>query len=136
MASNIVVATVTGIEKGAPIVNRQKDGYVSRIPTQRVTFSINRSRKGEMVSGESFVLFQNGNETHRFDEDPSYKVGGRYLLFLTPREDGTYLVVSPEGRFELTNHGLVPAANKGFALELKGANLQDVLADVNRIVTE
>jgi hypothetical protein len=136
MASNIVVATVTDISKGAPIVNRQKDGYVSRIPTQRVTFSINRSRKGEMVSGESFVLFQNGNETHRFDEDPSYKVGGRYLLFLTPREDGTYLVVSPEGRFELTNHGLVPAANKGFALELKGANLQDVLADVNRIVAE
>jgi hypothetical protein len=136
LASNIVVATVTGVEKGAPIVNRQKDGYVSRIPTQRVTFTINRSRKGDMVTGESFVLFQNGNETHRFDEDPSYKVGGRYLLFLTPREDGTFLVVSPEGRFELTNHGLVPAANKGFALELKGATLQDVLADVNRVLVE
>ncbi|HKH45594.1 MAG TPA: hypothetical protein VKM72_13110 [Thermoanaerobaculia bacterium] len=132
LASHIVVATVTGAEKGAPIVNRQKDGYVSRIPTQRVTFSINRSRKGEMVSGESFVLFQNGNETNRFDEDPSYKVGSRHLLFLAERGDGTFLVVSPEGRYELTQKGLVPASNKGFAAELKGASLQDVLADVTR----
>jgi hypothetical protein len=136
LASHIVVATVTDISKGAPIVNRQPDGYVSRIPTQRVTFNINRSRKGDMVTGESFVLFQNGNESHRFDEDPSYKVGARYLLFLTPREDGTFLVVSPEGRYELTSRGLEPAANKGFALELKGTSLQDVLADVNRVLAE
>jgi hypothetical protein len=132
LASHIVVATVTGVEKGAPIVNRQKDGYVSRIPTQRVTFNVNRSRKGEMVASESFVLFQNGNDTNRFDEDPSYKVGGRYLLFLTERGDGTFLVVSPEGRYEVTSRGLVPASNKGFAAELKGASLLDVLADVTR----
>ena len=136
LAAHIVVATVTGVDKGAPIVNRQSDGYESRIPTQRVTFNINRSRKGPMVSGESFVLFQNGNEHNRFDEDPSYKVGSRHLLFLTERGDGTFLVVSPEGRFELTNRGLVPASNKGFAAELKGASLQDVLADVTRSLAE
>ena len=136
IASHIVVATATGVTAGAPIVNRQKDGYVSRIPTQRVSFDIERSHKGEMVEGESFVLFQNGNETHRFDEDPSYKVGSTYLLFMVPRQDGTYLVVSPEGRYELASHDdhsvLIPATERSFAPSLKGARLEDVLSDVRR----
>jgi hypothetical protein len=137
LASHIVVATVTDVAAGAPIVSRNKaDGSVSRIPTQRVSFDIDRSHKGNMVDGESFVLFQNGNDSNRFDEDPSYKVGGTYLLFLSPRQDGTYLVVSPEGRYELASHDdhsvLIPASKKGFAAELKGASLQNVLFDVNR----
>jgi hypothetical protein len=137
LATHVVVATVADVADGAPIVNRTKDGYVSRIPTQRVTFDVNRSRKGDMVTGESFVLFQNGNDANRFDEDPSYKVGGRYLLFLSPRTDGTYLVISPEGRFELTDRGLVPASRKGgFAESLRGASLQDVLGDVTRALAE
>jgi hypothetical protein len=138
MASQVVVATVTGVAKGATIVNRQKDGYVSRIPTQRVSFDVEGSFKGSLETGDSFVLFQNGDETHRFDEDPSYEVGSRHLLFLTPRKDGTYLVVSPEGRFELTDfHGhdeLAPASKNGFAAGLKGVSLQSVLPDVKRAV--
>jgi hypothetical protein len=136
LASNIVVATVTAVTDGDPIVSRSEDGYVSRIPTQRVHFNVNRSPKGELVGGESFVLFQNGNDENRFDEDPSYKVGGRYLLFLSPREDGTYLVVSPEGRYELSSEGLVPASHRGFAADLKGARLLDVLADVKRALED
>jgi hypothetical protein len=144
LSSHIVVATVTGVVAGAPIVDRQKDGYVSRIPTQRVSFDIDRSHKGDMVDGESFVLFQNGNNSNRFDEDPSYKVGSTYLLFLTPRQDGTYLVVSPEGRYELAGHDghddhavLIPASKKGgFVESLRGARLQDALADVTRALTE
>src|SRR6185436_3870977 len=39
MASHVVVATVVDKAPGAPIVSRnKKDGYVNRIPTQRVTF--------------------------------------------------------------------------------------------------
>jgi hypothetical protein len=140
LASNIVVATVTGVAKGAPIVNRQKDGYVSRIPTQRVSFSVEGGLKGSLGAGKSFVLFQNGNETHRFDEDPSYKVGSRHLMFLVPRQDGTYLVVSPEGRFELAEHdghdALIPASKKGFAAALKGATLPSVIFDVTRSLAE
>jgi hypothetical protein len=140
LASHIVVATVTGVAKGATIVNRQNDGYVSRIPTQRVSFEVEGSLKGSFGTGESFVLFQNGNETNRFDEDPSYKVGSRHLLFLTPRHDGTYLVVSPEGRYELSNHDghaeLIPASRNGFAAELKGAKLQSVMFDVMRSLAE
>jgi hypothetical protein len=136
IATDIVVATVTGVADGADIVNRTKDGYVSRIPTQRVSFDVVRSRKGDLVENESFLLFQNGNENNRFDEDPSYKVGHSYLLFLTPREDGTYLVVSPAGRFEIAKDGLVPAAKNGFAVELAGASVQDVLSDAMRSLVE
>ncbi len=136
IATNIVVATVTDLSDGAPIVNRLKDGYVSRIPTQRVSFDIVSNRKGSLAENETFVLFQNGNEENRFDEDPSYKVGHSYLMFLTPRADGTYLVVSPHGRYEITNKGLVPATEKGFAGSLKGASIEDVISDVTRGLEE
>ena len=131
LASEIVVATVTDVAEGDAI-ETPYDGGVSRIPTQRVSFEVNGSRKGSLGVGEPFVLFQNGNEANRFEEDPSYEVGHRYLLFLTAREDGTYLVVSPEGRYEVASRGLVPAAEKGFAVDLAGASLQDVLSDVRR----
>ena len=130
MANEIVVARVTAVTDGDPIVSRSEDGYVQRIPTQRVHFTVNRKIKGEMVASESFVLFQNGNDENRFDEDPGYKVGGRHLLFLIPRGDDTYMALSPEGRYELTGKGLNPASPRGFAADLKGAKLKDVLADV------
>ena len=137
LSSNIVIATVTGVTDGDPIAIRAEgDTYETSIPTQRVHFNVLASAKGDMVPNESFVLFQNGNDQNRFDEDPSYKVGARYLMFLTPREDGTYLVVSPEGRYQLGSKGLIPASHRGFAAELKGAWLRDVLADVQRAISE
>ena len=130
LASDVVVATVTGVTDGKPIVDRSQDGYVSRIPTQRVTFSVMDTRKGSMVADETFVLFQNGDYNNRFDEDPSYKAGHTYLMFLTPRPDGMYLTVSPQGRYEISKDGLVPAAKDGFAASLKGARIEDVISDV------
>ena len=131
LASEIVVATVTDVAEGDAIETVYADG-VQRIPTQRVSFDVQGSRKGSLATGESFVLFQNGNAANRFDEDPSYEMGQSYLLFMTQREDGTYLVVSPAGRYEVSPRGLVPAIEKGFAGELKGASLRDVLSDVTR----
>lgn len=132
MASEVVVATVDYVTEGDPI----EIGDEGSIPSQRVHFTVKRSQKGSLRAGDSFVLFQNGNDANRFDEDPSYKVGHRYLLFLTPREDGTYLVVSPEGRYQVTRNGLVPAAEKGFAADLAGASLPNVLSDVERTLAE
>jgi hypothetical protein len=134
LASEVVVATVTDVTDGDAI--ESSDPGAGPIPTQRVHFEVKRSQKGSLGAGESFVLFQNGNNENRFAEDPSYKVGHNYLLFLTPREDGTYLVVSPEGRYEITRRGLVPASEKGFAADLKGASLGDVTADVTRAIRE
>ena len=132
MASEVVVATVTDVTAGDPI----SIGEEGTLPSQRVHFTVNRRQKGSLRAGESFVLFQNGNDANRFDEDPAYKLGHRYLLFLTPREDGSYMVVSPEGRYLVTRNGLVPAAEKGFAADLKGASLQDVMSDVERTLVD
>ena len=132
MSTHVVVATANFVTDGDPI----SIGEEGTIPSQRVHFTVKRSQKGSLRAGESFVLFQNGNDHNRFDEDPAYKLGHRYLLFLTPREDGTYMVVSPEGRYQVTRNGLQPAAHKGFAADLKGASLQDVLSDVERTVAE
>lgn len=135
MSSDVVVATVDYVTDGEPIRTVHEDG-VQVIPTQRVHFTVKRRQKGSMAVGESFVLFQNGNEENRFDEDPSYKVGKRYLLFLTPRPDGTYLVIAPEGRYQVTPGGLVPATHKRFAAGLEGASLSDVLTDLTQVLVQ
>jgi hypothetical protein len=132
-SNEVVVATVADITDGDTI--RTTDAGGVDIPTQRVHFVVKNSQKGSLRAGETFVLYQNGNFENRFDEDPSYKVGHRYYLFLTQREDGTYMVLSPEGRYEVTRHGLVPAVEKGFAGDLKGASLADVSFDVQRAIT-
>jgi hypothetical protein len=136
IAKAVVVARVTDVTAGDDIVTRDPDGNIQRIPTERVHFTVTRSHKGDLSVNESFVLYQNGNHENRFDEDPSYRVGSRHLLMLTPREDGTYMVISPEGRYQVTPHGLVPAVEeeKSFAAGLKGASLDDVTADVQRAV--
>ena len=132
LASEVVVATADFVTDGDPI----SIGEEGTIPSQRVHFTVKRGQKGSLRTGESFVLFQNGNDHNRFDEDPSYKMGHRYLLFLTAREDGTYMVISPEGRYQVTRNGLKPVAHKGFAADLEGASLQDVMSDVERTVAE
>ncbi|HET9212691.1 MAG TPA: hypothetical protein VFR03_19960 [Thermoanaerobaculia bacterium] len=137
MSSHVVVATAVDVTDGDPIVSVAEAGdEVNHIPTQRVRFEVKRGYKGDLAAGESFILFQNGNNANRFDEDPSYKIGHRYLLFLTDRGDGTYMVIAPEGRYEVTRRGLVPVTEKSFAASLKGISLQDVTADVERAVVE
>ena len=135
LASEVVVAKVDFVTDGDPI----SIGEEGTLPSQRVHFTVKNSRKGSLGAGETFVLFQNGNDHNRFDEDPSYKVGGRYLLFLTERGDGTYMVVSPQGRYQITRNGLVPAVHgdsKSFAADLAGASLTDALGDVERTLEE
>ena len=138
MSSDVVVATAANVAPGDDIVTVDPDGNIQRIPTERVTFTVKRVQKGGLEVNESFVLYQNGNHDNRFDEDPSYKLGHRYLLFLQPREDGTFMVIAPEGRYEVTRRGLVPAVHdeKNFAGGLAGANPMDVIMDVERAARE
>jgi len=49
------------------------------------------------------------------------------------------MVVAPEGRYQVTRNGLVPAVHdddKSFAVDAKGVALQDVLSDVERAVAQ
>lgn len=135
LSTHVVVATAHYATDGDPI----SIGEEGTIPSQRVHFTVKNSRKGSLKPGDSFVLFQNGNDENRFDEDPSYKKGHRYLLFMTEREDGTYLVIGPAGRYHVTRNGLVPAVHrdsKSFAASLEGASLPDVLGDVERTLVD
>jgi hypothetical protein len=137
MSTHVVVATANFSTDGEPIKNSDPGGF--DIPTERVHFTVNRGQKGNLKAGDTFVLFQNGNHDNRFDEDPSYKLGHRYLLFLTDRGDGTYMVIAPEGRYQVTRDGLVPVVHtdkKSFANELEGVTLMDVLRDVDRTLVE
>jgi hypothetical protein len=136
MSTEVVVATAFDVTEGDAIETVDPDGNVQVIPTERVHFRVKSAKKGVLSPGESFVLFQNGNHENRFDEDPSYKLGHRYILFLSAREDGTYMVISPEGRYEITRGGLVPVVEKGFAGDLRGASLKDVTADVDRALVD
>jgi hypothetical protein len=120
----IVSARVTGINDGRPIVHDE-----SNIPTQLIAFETRRVLQGEL--GATFDLFHTGNSTFTLAGDPHYEVGESYLLFLMPRKDGTYLVISPEGRYRV-NQGLQPMSEEVFAQTLRGssvANLTDHLAE-------
>jgi len=137
MSSDVVVATANFVTEGEAIKSTDPGGV--DIPTERVHFTVKKVQKGSLSVSETFVLYQNGNHDNRFDEDPNYKLGHRYLLFLTPREDGTYMVIAPEGRYQVTRNGLVPAVHnekKSFAADLYGASVTDVLSDVERTLVQ
>lgn len=130
LASAVVVAKVSGVYDAADIVvpvDGLEDGE-HRVPNQRIAFEVSRVLKGEIES--TFDLFHTGNEEFVLAGDPPYQVGETYVLFVTPREDGSYLVVSPEGRFGVAETGLEPASNREFAGVLRGASLDALVTDM------
>lgn len=122
LAEAIVVARATSIWAGddlrVPVPGLNEDNE-NRIPTQRIGFEVRETLAGDV--GDSFELFHTGNEDFVLGGDPPYEVGATYVLFLLPREDGTHLVVSPEGRFTVGQDGLEPASERDFAKLLEGA---------------
>ncbi len=134
LSSAVVVARVTAVSDAEDIVvpvPGLEEGE-DRIPTQRISFSVSRSLLGR-VDG-SFELFHTGNAEFVLDEDGPYKVGESYVLFLAPREDGSYRLISPDGRFLMTKRGLEPAAHEGFTTLLRGASLRALTSDVAQIL--
>lgn len=135
LASAVVLARVTAVSDG-PDLEVKVDGLeegVDRIPTQRISFDVERTLAGH--AGASFELFHTGNASYVVDEDGPYREGQSYVLFVTAREDGSYRVISPDGRLRVTDRGLEPAAHEGFSTFLRGAGLAAVesdLADISR----
>lgn len=130
LASAIVVARVTGVYDAPdlviPIPGTDEE---DRIPNQRIVFKTVRRLGGEAME-KTFELFHTGNETFVLAGDPPYEVGQRYVLFLMPREDGTFLVVSPEGRLRLTRNGLEPSSAREWAQGLRGMPLEGLELDL------
>lgn len=134
LASAVVVARVSGVYEGAEIVVPAKglDNDEHRVPTQRIAFDVERSVRGELEG--TFDLFHTGSEDFVLAGDPAYQVGETYLLFVMPREDGSYLVVSPEGRYRLGRKGLEPVSTRSFAPMLGGTSVDAVASDLRQIV--
>ncbi len=134
LSSKIVVAEVASVVDSADIVVRMAGmpNDEHRVPTQRIGLNLKGALKGEMPS--TFDLFHTGNESFALDRDPAYAVGEKYILFLTEREDGTYLVVSPEGRFKINGWRLQAMSDKEFAVKLQAVGLPGLKRDLAEVL--
>lgn len=129
LASNIVVAKVVAVDEG-------EDLWVAgeRVPTQTIAFETGKALKGE--TSAVIELFHTGDDHFVLDGDPAYHVGETYVLFLTQREDGKYLVVSPEGRYRIgANDQLVPVSKKEFAVKMQNVGLRGLTLDVKEALS-
>jgi len=125
----VVVAHALRVDPGPDLAvpsEAFEDG-VDRIPTQRIVFEVENVLRGDMPE-KRFVLFRTGNENFILHEEPAYAAGERWILFVTPRDDGTYRVIAPEGRMKVSRDGLELASEGEFMSELNGKSL-DSFAD-------
>lgn len=133
LASTVVLARVVGVYDAADIVVPVEglENGERRVPNQRIALQVERRLKGRVDA--EIELFHTGNGEFVLDGDPPYEVGQSYLLFLMPREDGSYLVVSPEGRYEVTKNGLAPASTRDFAVLMRGVSVKSVVDDLDEL---
>lgn len=146
-AELVVRAEVTGVDSGPDLTGMDDaesvaGGLLSAstgqpraeeppIPTQRVAVRTLESLKGNAPAALS--LFKTGSADFLLEGDPSYAVGERYLLFLVPRADGTYVPVAPDGRLLVTSTGAIePVIQGDVANEVAGDSVQDVEAAVRQ----
>lgn len=119
-----VLATVDGVEQASELVVPAKgepDG-VDRIPNQTIRFSVNEVYKGSIA--KSFALFHTGDSERWADDDPAYAAGEQYVLFLLPRDDGRWVLVSPEGRYQVVNGAVQPASHFPAVAAVAGTALE------------
>lgn len=131
LASDVVVAEVTAIEKGPDLVVKAESEPTGLdvIPTQHITLKVYETMKG---SATEVVVFHTGDGVQYIAGDPSYAVGERYVLFLTPKGDATdskrnaamHRVVSPEGRYLIgKDESLTTFSDMAFAKDFNGKAL-------------
>ncbi len=133
LARAIVVAEVVGVYDAPDIVVPVKglDNDEHRVPNQRIALTVRQTLKGNV--GKSFDLFHTGNDTFVLADDPAYKIGEKYVLFLHPREDGSYRIIAPEGRFQVTRQGLLPVSHRDFAKLRQGTSLLSLTRDIQEL---
>jgi hypothetical protein len=134
LATAVVVARVVDVNDAADIVvpSAAFENGEHRVPNQRIAMQVTRTVKGEI--GPEFELFHTGNREFVLGGDPPYAIGQRYLLFLMARGDGSYLVVSPEGRYQVKAGGrLDPVSEKDFSVMLRGVRIGSALDDLANV---
>lgn len=130
LSTAVVHARVREVRQAPPLVDiGEKTGRRNETPNQRIILDVVRSLHGN--PGDTIRLWHMGTDTIHFEGDPPYEVGQEYVLFVYPKadEEGTYLVVSPEGRYLLGSDGglrLMEGVEDGFAKELAGSSVAEL----------
>jgi hypothetical protein len=108
-AKLVVEAEVAGVRRGAPMWPRGDSPHATAIPTQRIDLEVVDGLRGGAAAGDELTLFKTGGERGgaalSLEGDPPYREGERYVLFLEPRGDGTYIPSAPDGRLRLGADG-------------------------------
>jgi len=134
LSSAVVVARVVGIYDAPDIVvPAALEGGEHRVPNQRIAFEVERNLAGRIDRG--FDLFHTGNDEFVLEDDPAYAIGESYVLFVRPRDDGSYLVVSPEGRYRVTKEGLEAASHQEFAGVLARGGIEFLEIDLRDLAS-
>lgn len=134
-SESMVHAEVVEVRAGEPLA-ADAAGHPEgdSIPTQRIVFDVVEQMDGQSLP-EQFQLFKTGSESLHLENDPPYRVGERYVLFVREREGeaGTYLPVAPDGRLlEKANGELEPLIDGAVDEDFEG----DTPAEAEREVQQ
>lgn len=102
LGSVVVRATVVKVQRAGEIVvpAPAEPGGVDRIATETVMLRTREVFKGSVPA--TFVVFRTGGPGITVEGDPAYRVGQQYVLVLSSqRPDGRWVLVSPEGRYQI-----------------------------------
>lgn len=94
------------------------------IPTQRITLVAEERWFGSIPS--RFTVFKTGSDSRWIEDDPPYKPGETYALYLTERDDGAYLPVAPDGRVKIVDGKAEPLIPGPVAEEIEGDSAESL----------
>jgi hypothetical protein len=116
----IMTGEVSDIWVGEPLATPGTPD-VEPIPTQVITMHTASTLKGKIPSEIRFT--KTGTQDNWIEDDPPFKVGSKYMMFLDRRDKGLYVPVGPDGRIELTLSGKLGLGSSGsIAAEIDAIN--------------
>ncbi len=130
-----VLVEVDGVRQGEAFVldDGGPDAPAREIPTELIDVTVIETLDGHPP--DQLTIFKLGGEGLQSTDDPPYSVGERHLLFIERRlnvagtdlnEDGTWLLVAPDGRLEELSSGELDAAVDGpIAEDLEGETVPE-----------
>ena len=110
-----------------------------REPNQRVHLQVTEilgqpnlaSGRSDIEVGSTVRVYHIGDSTQWIYDDPPYQIGEKYVLFLYEKidEEGTHLVISPEGRYLVDDgilHTVADRKNSHWAIQLNGKGVSAI----------
>lgn len=168
LSQAVVVARVVGVKRASDLTVKAsgEPGGVDRVPAERVLLEVQALygsaprqltlfhtglSTGQLTSQtppdkardlkpmDQAPPTQTSPRTTLLDDDPEYKEGQQYVLFIRPGPelDGqkTVRVIAPEGRYLLEGERLIPVTSRGAAKEIAGLSLPQLAARLKTLST-